>query len=209
MANGLDVVNCQNVNVHLNLFLKSEDNLENIDFSKIPTSGGFEYSSQYHANASLSYDQKITTFPSHYYYNDYQDIKNIETVTTVKEINLIKETKRILQSIDNPVSQNRMFMNCCAEEKKKIFFEFRKCPSSCQKKTPFHEFEDNDNFSSVHYLNIINSHLDSMNKKYLLAKTIIGIQENQYYNVLDLKDICKINFFHSPISVSGDTYFKR
>jgi hypothetical protein len=196
-SNELDVVNNQKNKSYLSTSKRSSNSAENNPVSDFLTAEGCDNLLKYVDELGLSNDPNIIVLSStrHYYY-DADEMINVRTVINIKELNQIKDIKSFIQSIFQLLPQNSSFIGCFVDNKKVNGFELRNGSSSVQKKTDVIDLE-NGIVSSIPFINMIYSFIDSKTNKYLSAKSVSDILEEHGLKVLDMKVISGLTYFQA------------
>jgi hypothetical protein len=204
-VNKWDVINNQKINAYINLSKQSDDYVKNNPVSEILNSEGGEIFYQYIDEIGLSNDPEIIVLSSqHHYYYDADEIKNVRTVINLKALNQIKEVKSFLHSIFQLLPKNSNFIGCFVDNRKLNVFEVRNNSATSKNGADNDDLEENGIVSNIPFINMIYSIMDLRTNKYMSARSVMEMLEENGLIILDMKEINGLTYFHSQKRGSGD-----
>lgn len=197
-ANDLNVVNNQRVNTFINFDKKSEDYKGNNSISEILLNEGGDNFLKYIEGRGLANDPDIIVLSSqHHYYYDTEELKNIKTVINLKELNQIKEVKSFLQTMFHLLPQNSNFVGCFVDNRMLNVFEPRNNFLFAKQKSSYDDLEETGIVSNIPFFNMILNFMDSRTNKYMSARSVSEMLEENRFRVLSLKEINGLTYFHA------------
>jgi hypothetical protein len=159
------------------------------------TSEGCESFVDYIESLGLNNDPNLVVLSSlyHYYY-DSEEMKHVNTVINLKELNQIKEIKNFLHSIYHNLSPKSNFIGCFVDNKDIDGFILRNNLSPFKKKKIVDAIE-NGIMSRVPFLNRIFSLMDSRTNHYMSRANVTLLLKEHGFNVLNMTGISGLTYF--------------
>jgi len=190
-----DVINNQYIN---NLVMFGDTSIDlvkkNAVFEML-TSEGCENFVDYIESLGLNNDPNLVVLSSlyHYYY-DSEEMKHVNTVINLKELNQIKEIKNFLHSIYHNLSPKSNFIGCFIDNKDIDGFILRNNLSP-YKKNKIRNAIENGIMSRVPFLNRIYSLMDSRTNHYMSRANVTLLLKDHGFNVLNMTGISGLTYF--------------
>jgi hypothetical protein len=199
-----NVVNNQQIKAFANLNKESENLEDGISVSEILSTEGCETFSDYVKELGLANDPNLVVLSSqHHYYYDSEEMKDVRTVISLKVLNEVKEIKSFLHSIFSIIQQNSNFIGCFVDNTKVNGYELRYKSSSAQNNIKIVNLE-NGIVSQIPFLNMLYSYMDLKINRFISAKSVLSMLEENGFKVLGLKEINGLTYFHSQKVGSDD-----
>jgi hypothetical protein len=200
----LDVINNQKINTFINLSGTSIDLIENDPVSEILTAEGGENFVNYIEWLGLTKDQNLVVLSSQYhYYYDAEEMKNVKTVINLKKLNQIKQMKGFLHSIFNILPPKSNFIGCFVDNKKQNGFVLRNNTTNYNSKRDSEAIE-NGIVSSIPFLNMIFSMMDSKTNNYLSGRSVSLLLENHGFKILNMTELNGRTYFCAQKVLTAD-----
>lgn len=171
--------------------------MKNSSVSDILCSEGCDNFSDYVRELGLADDPDLVILSSqHHYYYDAEEMVNVRTVISIKLLNEVKEIKSFLHSIFSIIPQRTNYIGCFVDNKKVNGYKLRNFPSSTQNRIASDNLE-NGIVSQIPLINMLYSFMDLKINKFISASSVSTLLEEHGFNVLDMKEISGITYFHS------------
>lgn len=171
------------------------DTTENNPVRKILAAEGCENFINYIEWLGLSEDKNPIILSSmHHYYFDAEEMRDVNTVISLKELNHIKQIKNFLHSIFHNLRHNRYFIGCFVDNNKSNGYELRDSSSDYHINKRF-EYIENGIISSNPFLNMLFSKMDQRTNKYLSQKTVTTLLSDHGFKALDMTEINGLTYF--------------
>jgi len=192
-----NVVNNQQIKAFTNLNKESDDLEDGTSVYKILSTEGCETFSDYIKELGLANDPNLVVLSSlHHYYYDAEEMKNVRTVMSLKILNEVKEVKSFLRSIFNIIPPNSNFIGCFIDNTKVNGYELRNKSSSSQNNISIVNLE-NGIVSQIPFLNMIYSYMDLKTNRFISARSVSALLEENGFRVVGMKEINGLTYFHS------------
>jgi len=190
-----DLINNQRINQINKPGLSSVDTIENNPVKKILASEGREFFFNYIDWLGLAKDENPVILSSiHHYYYDTEEMKNVNTVINLKELNQVKKLKDFLHSVFQSLSNNSHFVGCFVDNNNINGYDLRKNSSTYHSNKRFDDIE-NGIVSRNPILNMLFSIMDMRTNKHM-SKRIVSTLLNDYgFRVLDMTEINGLTYF--------------
>jgi hypothetical protein len=202
--NKQDVINNQRIKALTGLSGTFVDKNRNNPFFEIPVTEDRENFLNYIEWRGLAKDPNLVILSSlHHYYYDAEELKNVNTVINLKELNQIKEVKSFLHSIFHIMPQKSNFIGCFVDNKKINGFALKNNSSSYYKRRTFNGNE-NGIVSRVPFLYMFYNLMDSKTNKYMSKRRVSLLLEDHGFKVLDMTGLNGLTYFHSQKVRSDD-----
>lgn len=132
----------------------------------------------------------------HHYYYDSDEMKKMQTVINLKELNQIKQIKSLLSSCLYFLPENCNFIGCFINNMKFDRYILRNS-ANLRKNKKISESVELGITSRVPLLNMIYSVMDLRTNAYM-TRSSVSLLLNEYgFKVLDMTDNDGVTFFHS------------
>jgi hypothetical protein len=195
--NKQDVINNQRINTLSKPGGTSIDLIKNNPFFEILAAEDRENFVNYIEWRGLAKDPNLVVLSSlHHYYYDAEEMKNVNTVINLKELNQIKEIKSFLHSIFHIMPQNSNFIGCFVDNKKINGFALKNNSSSYYNRRIFNDSE-NSIVLRIPFLYKLYSLMDSKTNKYISKRRVSLLLEDHGFKVLDMTGLNGLTYFHS------------
>jgi len=200
-----DVINNQTIATFIDSRVSEIIKLTNNQVLETLTSEGCEDFVNYVEWLGLAKDPNLVVLSSrHHYFYDAEEMKNINSVLNLKELNLIRNLKGFLHNIFHVIPQKSYFIGCFVDCKKNNGFELRLSHSTVKNKVNS-EAVENGILSRIPFLNMLYSLLDSRTNIYLSKKSVTQLMNEHGFKVLDITELNGMSYFctqRSPVTYS-------
>lgn len=140
----------------------------------------------------------IVLSPTHHYYYDDEDLKEVTTVLNLKQLNHIKEVKDFLQTINQMLPLNSYFIGSFIDRKHQTGFF-----SSDNQMHGSVDPVENGIISRIPILNMIYDFMDSRtNNRNLTSKSVSALMADTGFKIRDFTEINGITCFCSQKIIS-------
>jgi|WetSurMetagenome_2_1015567.scaffolds.fasta_scaffold06123_3 hypothetical protein len=191
----LDVINNSRYNTFNNLNGSSIDLNRNRSVFETLTSEGCESFVNYLELLGLAKDPNLVVLSSlHHYYYDAEEMMNVKTVISLKELNQVREIKSFLHSVFHILTARSSFIGCFIDNEKQNGFSLRENSSGFHSKRDSEAIE-NGISSRIPFLNMIYSMMDSKTNRYLSKPNTALLLKNSGFKILDMTEINGITYF--------------
>jgi hypothetical protein len=161
-------------------------------FSEILNSEGYDSFVRYLGCLGLINDPNTVVLSSkHHYYYDPEELKNVNTIINLKELNQIRQIKNFLNSVSSTLQRSSNFVGYFTDNKHHN--EFKSDANSYDSKA--FEF-----LATNPFVNMIYSLMDSHVNKYMSKKNVRSLLEDHGFKVLDMTDLNGLTYFHAQIA---------
>lgn len=143
----------------------------------------------------------IVLSSEHHYYYDPEEMNSFKTLINLKELNQIKNVKTFLHSFLNYMPQESNFVGCFTDNEKVNGYELKYRYSGPNNRG--REAIDNGIVSTLPFVNMIYSLLDSRVYKYMSKTNIFQLLGEYGFRVLDMTEVRGLTLFHSRKSTSS------
>jgi hypothetical protein len=158
-------------------------------------SEGREELINYIESVGCSKDSSMVILSSfHHYYYDAEEMKNVNTVVNLKEINQIKHIKKFLHSIFHILPQRSNFIGCFVDHEKVRSIDMVDNLSVYQREKNNVEIE-NGISSRNPFLNMVYNLMDSKTNKYMSKSSVALLLEGHGFKVRNMKEINGLTYF--------------
>jgi len=172
-----------------------EESIESSSVTKTTTTEGFENFVNYIEWLGLGKDQNPVVLSSHYhFYYDAEEMKNVNTVINLKELNKTKQVKTFIQSIFDIMSTKSYLIGCFTDNSKINGYELKNRSSRFHKTKHFEAIE-NGIVSQNPFLNRLYSYLDSRTNNYMTKKSVSMHLKDHGFKVLDMTELNGLTYF--------------
>ncbi|RPI71168.1 MAG: hypothetical protein EHM47_00225 [Ignavibacteriales bacterium] len=132
----------------------------------------------------------------HHYYFDNEDMKNINTVINLKQLNLIKNIDFFFRSIFKIIPKKSNFIGCFLDNKTQYKFAINNIKSQYHAKNNVDPFE-NGITSRSSFLNSVYNLMDSKTNRYMTGKDVSIHLKKNGFKILDMTEYNGLTYFHS------------
>jgi hypothetical protein len=168
---------------------------ENKTISDILTDEGREDFKRYIECTGIIRNQNVVVLSSlHNYFYDEEELKNVNTVINLKEINQIKNIKNFLHSIFHILPQRSNFIGCFVDSDNSGNPDSVSTISDYQKNKNSQEIE-NGIASRYSFLNMVYSLMDSKTNKQLSKNNVELLLEGHGFKVRNMTEINGLTYF--------------
>lgn len=197
MAEKTNIIENQRLNANLNL-LRSPIDLKGTNKTiDILLAEGGESFYNYVDWLGLVKDPNLIVLSSvHHYYFDTDDLKDVNTIINLKQLNLIKNIDVFFHSIFKIIPSKTNFIGSFLDSKAPNRFAIDNISSQYQAKNNVDPFE-NGITSRIPFLNMVYNLMDSKTDRSLTRKNVYLHLEEQGFKVLDMTEFNGLTFFHS------------
>lgn len=145
-------------------------------------------------------DPNLIVLPSvHHYYFDTIDLKNMNTLINLKQLNHIKNIAGFFQSIFRIIPSNSNLIGCFLDNKTQYKFANNNILSQYKLKHRVDPFENGITSRSA-FLNTAFSFMDSKTNRYLTKRNVSMLLNKQGFKVLNMKELNGLTYFHAQKS---------
>jgi hypothetical protein len=202
MVNGIEtykpyLVERENVRTRLTHSNSPANLIDTSDIYEIMVAEGGEGLYDYTKWLGLANDNNLLVLSSqrHYYYEE-DELKNVRTVINLKQLNLIKNLSVFLQSTYNIMPPESNFIGCFSENKKFTEY-FINDDSSYISLNSHSEAVEEGIVSTIPFINMIYSFIDSKTNRYLTKKSVNMLFETHGFRILDMIEQNHLTYFHA------------
>ena len=167
------------------------------DIYEIMTAEGGEGLYDYVKWLGLVNDTNLIVLSSqrHYYYEE-DELKNVRTVINLKQLNQIKNLSGLLQSTYNIMPPESNFIGCFSENKKFTGYFISDGSSDISLNSHSEALEEGI-VSTIPFINMIYSFIDSKTNRYLTKKSVNLLFETHGFRILDMVEQNRLTYFHA------------
>lgn len=189
----------ENKSVRTNLSFEScpINSKENSEVMDILISDGGESLFNYIDWLGLVNDPDLIVLSSqrHYYY-DEEDLKNVNTVVNLKQLNQIKNLSVLLQSIIHIMPPKSNFIGCFDENNKHLEYAVSNSISRNGSDVISLALE-NGIISRIPFLNKIYNFIDSKTDRYMTRSEVYKLFQEHGFRILDMTELNGLTYFHA------------
>jgi len=132
----------------------------------------------------------------HHYYFDNNDMKDINTIINLKQLNRIKNIDLFFHSIFKIIPSKSNFIGCFLDNKTQYGFAINNILSQYKAKNRIDPFE-NGITSRIPFLNTVYNLMDSKTNKYLTGSNVSIILKKHGFQVMDMTELNGLSYFHA------------
>jgi hypothetical protein len=137
----------------------------------------------------------IILSPSHHYFYDDEDLKEVTTILNLKQLNHIKELRDFLKTINQMLRPDSYFVGSFVDRKHQYSFFSNSIHPDKSMQGEVDPVE-NGIASRIPILNLIYDFMDSrVNNRNLTKKSVSQLLENSGFGILDMSEINGITCF--------------
>lgn len=142
-------------------------------------------------------DPNIVVLSSvHHYYFDNNDMKDINTVINLKQLNRIKDIDVFFHSIFNIIPSDSNFIGCFLDNKTQYGFAINNMLAQYKAKNKIDPFE-NGITSRIPFLNTVYNLMDSKTNRYLTGSNVSSTLKKHGFQVLNMTELNGLSYFHA------------
>lgn len=151
----------------------------------------------------LANDSNLLVIPStHHYYFDAEDLKKVQTVINLKQLNHVKQVKDFLRTISNLLPQRSNFVGCFVDNKTQNGYSDKYINQDCRLSVKTDAVE-NGITSKNTFLNRMYSLFDSKTNRYLTRRTVTQLLKDCGLQIVGMTELNGLTYFctqksHSP-----------
>lgn len=132
----------------------------------------------------------------HHYYFDDEDMKIINTVINIKQLNLIKDIDFFFRSIYKIIPNKTNFIGCFLDNKTQEKYVNDNILSQYLVKHNVDPFE-NGITSRIPFLNTVYNLMDSKTDRFLTRRNVSLLLKKRGFKVLDMTELNGLTYFHA------------
>lgn len=135
----------------------------------------------------------------HHFYFDNDDLKDVNTIINLKQLNQIKYIDVFLNSIFSIIPEKSNFIGCFLDRNIKYEKTFNNIISQYHGTDIKNSVDPYENgiTSRVPFLNTVYNLLDSRTDRYMTRENVYSLLNKQGFKVLDMTDLNGLTYFHS------------
>jgi hypothetical protein len=181
---------------YLNSFAgESEPDINNEAIDLLIAEGGKNFYSYVEWLGLADQPDLIVLSSEHHYYYDSEEMKSINTIINLKELNQIKDIKSFLDSFLDYLPQKSNFVGCFTDNEKINGYELKYRSSGDNRRGK--DSVENGIVSSFPFVNMLYSLLDSRVYNYM-SRTEISQMIGRYgFKIIDMTEVGGLTYFHS------------
>ena len=141
----------------------------------------------------LSDPDIIVLSSRHHYYYTEEELKRIETIINLKQLNLIKDLGEMLKSVFTMMPSGCNFIGCFAEKNKHL--EYIVNSSENNGHEPNNEAVENGIISRFPIINMIYNFIDFRTNRYMTKKDVTNLFESFGFTITDMTELNGLTFF--------------
>jgi hypothetical protein len=130
----------------------------------------------------------------HHYFYDAEEMRSVNSVLNLKELNLMRDLKGFLHNIFHIIPQKSYFIGCFVDNKKNNGFELRESHSHLKNEMNS-EAVENGILSRIPFLNMLYSLLDSKTNSYLSKSSVTQLMFEHGFKILDITELNGMTYF--------------
>jgi len=132
----------------------------------------------------------------HHYYFDNNDMKDINTVIILKQLNRIKNIDVFFHSIFKIIPSKSNFIGCFLDNKTQYGFSINNISSQYKAKNKIDPLK-NGITSRIPFLNTVYNLMDSKTNRYLTGSNVSLNLKKHGFQVLDMTELNGLSYFHA------------
>jgi len=145
----------------------------------------------------LTSESRMLVIPSaHHFYYDAEELKEIETIVNLKQLNHIRDIKEFLRTISELLPQKSNFVGCFVDNKARSGFSDRysKLPGYDTDKA---EAYDNGIESRIPFINRMYSFVDLRTNRFLTRRSVTALLSECGLRVAGLTELNGMTYFYT------------
>lgn len=132
----------------------------------------------------------------HHYYFDNEELKHINAIINIKQLNLIKYIDLFFQSIFRIMPPKSNFVGCFLDKKTQYEYAIMNILSQHSVKNNIDPFE-NGITSRNSFVNTVYNMMDSKTDRDMSEQDVSSLLKKQGFKVLDMTELNGLTYFHS------------
>lgn len=140
-------------------------------------------------------EAKVLVIPStrHFFY-DAEDLRGIETVINLKQLNYVREIREFLKKISEMLPNNSSFVGCFIDNKSQTGFsdKYSNLPKQFSEKAEAYE---NGIESRIPFINRMYSFIDARTNRYLTKRTVSHLLEECNLQLVSMTELNGLTYF--------------
>jgi hypothetical protein len=185
-------LNYQINNITLSQVARSNEIAGDETFYQILTSEGCDSFLNYIGWLGLINDPNTIILSSkHHYYYDPEELRTVNTIINLKELNQIKQIKDFLHSVSNALQRSSNFIG---------YFTDNKQHNSLKSNVSSSDSNTIEFLSTNPFLSMIYNIMDSRINKYMSKKNVRLLLQEYGFKVLDMTDLDGLTYFHAQVA---------
>jgi len=143
----------------------------------------------------LASDSNLLVIPStHHYYYDADDLKEVNTVINLKQLNHIKQIRDFLHTIGKLLPNKSNFVGCFIDNKVQNGFsdKYNNLPGQNSDKEEVYE---NNIESRIPFLNRMYNFIDSRTNRYLTRRSVTQLLEECGLQIVGMTELNGLTYF--------------
>jgi hypothetical protein len=194
------ILNNQDFTTRINRESSSADIVKNNKIYEKLASEGCENFFSYIEWIGLANDPNLIILPSnrHFYY-DTEDLKDVNAVLNLKQLNYIKQIKEFLHSLHHLLPNKCYFIGSFIDRKNQNVFFSRSADVQNQNAGKIDPIE-NGIVSRIPFLNMMYNLIDARTDRYMTKRIVILLLEDAGMKVLDMTEFKGYTFFCTQLT---------
>jgi len=190
-----DIIKYQRINKSLNLDDASIHLVENNPVFEILAAEGCENFADYIGWLGFAKVSNLIVLSSqrHYYYEE-EDLRNMNAVVNLKQLNQIKNLNSLFRCIFKIIPPKSYFIGCFAEYNRHQVLHINNSSSDDGSNTNSDALE-NGIISKIPFLNMIYNFMDSKTNRYMTRRDVNSLFETHGFKILDMTELNGLTFF--------------
>ena len=158
--------------------------------------GGESFSNYVEWLGLKNYPNMIILSSVHHYYFDIEELKGVNTIVNLKQLNLIKDINVFIHSMHKIMPSGCNFIGSFLDSNTQNGFALNSGTSLFSTKKE-DELSENGITSRIPFLNMIYNLMDSKTNRMLTKKNVESMLEDQGFKVLDMTEFNGLTYFHA------------
>lgn len=186
------VVNHQTYDVNLNRMETLNDIDREETFSNILSSEGCDNFVSYIGRLGFINDPNVIILSSkHHFYYDPEELRNVNTIINLKELNQINQVRNFLDTVSQAMQRNSNFIGYFTDTKQYI---------DSNSKVNSSVYKSKDLLSANPFLRVAFNLIHSRINRYMSKKNVRLMLEENRFRVLDMTDLNGLTYFHAQVA---------
>jgi len=161
-------------------------------FSEILSSEGCDNFVNYIGWLGFINDPNMIILSSkHHFYYDPEELRDVNTIINLKELNQIKQIRNFLETVSQSMQRNSNFIGYFIDNKQYINYKSNVTSSVLIAK---------DHLSENQFLSVAFNLIFSRINKYMSKKYVRLLLEENRFKVLDMTDLNGFTYFHAQVA---------
>jgi hypothetical protein len=177
---------------HVKTLIDKDEN--NPVFNKLAKEGGENFYN-YIYWLGLAKDLNLIVLPSaHHYFYDSEDLKEVNTIVNLRQLNLIKKPSDFLETVCKIIPSSRYLIGCFSDKKNQTSFLQNSTFSPARNKGD-KELIENGITSRFAFLNILYNFIDAKTYRFMTKDNVLLQLREAGFKVLDMTEINSLTYF--------------